>query len=484
MPGSPGRWGTALLVFVLALGAAGCVSVPAAPGEGAATAATVSSVPSSTAGVASAPTPVATVPAAPPVQNTTPGPADTSTALTLPESFHYAVDIGSADASDDAVVTHITGIFDRNGDWSQSTRLGDPSSDQTSAVEESVVVGGTSYTRPEGETAWTRWPNLGFDESYGLVSPFTALRLYTLADQRTDRVPSLIAGAPGQTYKVEASISAATVKKLLSAGIAEIAADEETRSALEAQVAPLAIEQRITYWVGEDGRVYRAAATLQAADQSGKPAPWLAAEWRFWGYGDPAIAVRAPSDFQHASTSGPADQIAGMTATPVSGAAGKLVVNVFSAPGVPAQKLGVTVYPSGMSGQPLDWQTEPQAEFSLPPGTYDVLVQMDYAQEWLRGLPVAVGETTARDVVFDFGTLELAALRDGAPVPVEMVIYPAGDRQNWVDWRSENPATVSLRAGEYDVEIVAPGQNGIRRMLEGVVIRAGETKKETVELNP
>jgi hypothetical protein len=464
MPENLSRWG-AVLFFLLvpALGPAGCVSVPASPERAA-----------------------VTVTAEPGVSDATPdraGAGPQGIDLSLPRSFHYAVDIGPGDASE-AAATQITGTY-HNGDWSQTTRLEDPSGDQSGAAEESLVVGGTNYTRPAGETQWTRWPSLGFEASYGLVSPFTVLRLYALADQRTDRVADLIAGAPAPTFKIQASISPETVKEVLSAGISAVAADDETRSALEAQVAPLAVGQTITYWVGEDGRVYRAAATLLAADETGQPAPWLQAAWRFWGYDDPAIAIQAPADSQEASVSGPSEQpVEETAATSTPGASGNLVVNVFSAPGIPAKKLGVTVYSSGDTGQPLDWRTDPTAEFSLPPGSYDILVQMDYAQEWLRTVPVALGETTARDVVFDFGTLEIAAVRNGAPAPVEMVVYPAGDHENWVDWRSENPATISLRAGEYDVEIVAPGQDGVRRMLPGVVIRAGETRKETVELNP
>jgi hypothetical protein len=462
MFGILGRLGIVLFLLVaLALGPVGCVPVPSSQEEAA------TSVPS-------------TVPDTTPVRASTSAPvAD----LALPDSFRYAVDIRPVDAPE-AATTHISGEY-RTGDWSQTTRLDDPPGGLSSKVEESVVVGGTSYSRPAGETAWTRWPSLGFDASYGLISPFTVLRLYPLADQRTDPVSSVIAGAPEATFSVQTSISPEPVKKLLSAGISAIAADEQTRSALEAQVAPLGAPQTITYWVGEGGRVYRATATLQAVDETGQPAPWLEATWRFWGYGDPAIAIQAPAEFQDASASGPPDQTAQETAvTSTPGASGNLVVRVFSAPGVPAKRLGVTVYPSGQTSEPLDWRTDPAAQFSLPAGIYDILVQMDYAQEWLRKVPVAAGETTARDVVFDFGVLEIAAVRDGAPAPVEMVVYPAGDRENWVDWRSENPATIPLRAGKYDVEIVAPGEDGVKRMLQGVVIRPGEARKEAVELSP
>jgi hypothetical protein len=56
--------------------------------------------------------------------------------------------------------------------------------------------------------------------------------------------------------------------------------------------------------------------------------------------------------------------------------------------------------------------------------------------------------------------------------------------EDWIDWRSDNPATTPLRACKCDVEIVAPDPDGVRQLLQGVVIRSGETRKETVELNP
>ena len=49
-----------------------------------------------------------------------------------------------------------------------------------------------------------------------------------------------------------------------------VAPDAAARATLMQQVAPLAITQTITYWATDAGQVYRAAATLVAADGSGQ----------------------------------------------------------------------------------------------------------------------------------------------------------------------------------------------------------------------
>jgi hypothetical protein len=150
---------------------------------------------------------------------------------------------------------------------------------------------------------------------------------------------------------------------------------------------------------------------------------------------------------------------------------------------VPADNLTVTVYPAGDTRQPVDWRSQADAQFNLPPGRYDVLVQMDYAQQWLRGLEVKAGTSTGRDVTFDFGTLKLTVLRSGQPLPVDIVTYPGGNRQNWVDWRSDNPASIRLRAGVYDVEIAYDDYKS-HQTVTGLQVKVGETTAKTVDLTP
>jgi hypothetical protein len=394
--------------------------------------------------------------------------------LALPEAFHYEVTLRPVGSAAGAA-TVITGQY-RGGAWAQSARTAD------GPAEESVAVEGSTYTRPADKSGWTRWPGIGFDAAYGLASPFAVLRFFPLADEKARGALAQAPGAPVPTFRQQTAISAATVKRLLSAGIAASAPDAATRAALETQVTPLVVGQTITYWVGEDGRIYRAAATLLAADAAGQPAPWLEAIWRFWGYDDPAIAIVAPADVRNATGPAATGQSAPTAAAqPAVTTEANLIVRVFASPGVPAQELAVTVYLAGENNRPLDWRVGAEAAFILPPGRYDVLVQMDYAEEWLRRVEITAGQVVERDVTFDFGTVKLTVTQAGRPIAAEIVTYPTGDRQNWVDWRSDNPATIRLRAGVYDVEI-AYNDYKARQTVTGLVVRPGEVVEWTVEV--
>ena len=96
-------------------------------------------------------------------------------------------------------------------------------------------------------------------------------------------------------------------------------------------------------------------------------------------------------------------------------------------------------------------------------------------------LDLRAGAPVARDVTFDFGTLKLTVLRGGSAIPVDVVTYPAGNHQSWVDWRSENPATVRLRAGLYDVEIAYDDYKG-HRTVTNLRVRAGQTTTQVINL--
>ena len=251
-----------------------------------------------------------------------------------------------------------------------------------------------------------------------------------------------------------------------------VAADAEERAALDTQLTPLFLPQTVTYWVGADDRIYQAAATLLTADPDGQPDPWLEVIWRFWGYDDPAIAISAPVNTVDAGDSSFVGQSAAAASPDIPlDPRTNLRVRVFAVPGVPAERVIVTVYPAGKK-KALGSTSDADAQFVLPAGTYDIQVQAGGAEEWLKNVATVAGNVVSQDVVFDFGTLALTVVQNGATPQVDIVIYPAGQRQTWADYRAENPTSVYLRAGKYDVEVALPDFTG-SKVVEGIEVRFG-----------
>jgi hypothetical protein len=478
-PRSP-RWWLVLSLLVLL---AGCKSGPA-PRSRATEGPKL--LPTGTAAVATIITPTEAVSAtATPEALATPAPiaAPTRPALTLPalpDAFQFEVLLRPANAPS-GPDTEIRGVY-RSGTWQQSAHTRTSNGDSSAPAQEMVAFNGVTYTRPAGDPDWVRWPGSSFDAAYGMTSPFTALRLYAVADQKARGEAATLPGVTEPVFRLQAAISGSTVKRLLQAGAAALVADPEERATMVEQLAPLAVPQTITYWVTEKGRIYQATATLVTAGSDGQPAPWMQITWRFSGYDDPSIAVTAPMRYRDAPGPNAADQ-SQPTAAPAPALAtdANLAVNVFASPGVAADNLAVTVYPAGDTRQPIDWRNDAKAQFALPPGRYDVLVQTNYAQEWLRGLEVTAGTRLNRDVTFDFGTLNITVQRDGKPVTADIVTYPAGNRQNWLDWRSDNPATIPLRAGMYDLEIAYDDYRG-HQTVTGLQVKAGESTAQTINV--
>ena len=339
-----------------------------------------------------------------------------------------------------------------------------------------------SYTRPAGETIWMRWPGEDFDPGYGLVSPFSVLRLYPLADEKASGEADQLEGMTDKVTKTQSVFSADTVQRLLRGGVFAVAADPEERGALEAQLIALLVPQTVTYWVGANARVYQAAATLLTADSDGQSAPWLEVVWRFWG-----MMIRLSRSSHRRRTLMPATRSRPIsplrrlhpkshwTPAPTCGYA------VFALPGVPAERVKVTVYPAGKK-KALGSTDAQDAQFVLPTGTYDVQVESGGAEEWLKSLVMVEGNVISQDVVFDFGTLALTVVQNGVTPQVDIVIYPAGQRQTWADYRAENPTSAQLRAGKYDIEVALPDFTG-SKVIEGVEVRSGETVSQTIRLD-
>lgn len=420
-----------------------------------------------TPGPAPAPSPAATPTPLPPVE---------PDLLLLSPAFRFEVTLRPAGASDEPP-TIVSGQY-RAGAFVQAARRGEDAAEELIVAADAADGAWHSYTRAAGETAWTRWPGVGFDAGFGLASPFSVLRLYPLADETARGEVASLPGVPEPTVKVQAVFSAATVARLLQAGASIVAADAETRSALETQLAPLLVPQTVMYWVTDSHRVYQAAATLLTVGSDGQPTPWLEVIWRFSGYDDPAIAVAAPIEFNDALAAAPDAQPA-VAEQPLD-AATTLRVRVFDNPGVPATVAAVTIYPASKT-TPVDSREMADAQFALPAGLYDVQVRAEKAEQWLKGIEVVAGGVASQDVLFDFGALTLTVTQNGATPQVDIVIYPAGQRQTWSDWRTENPTTVRLPAGKYDVEVALPDYRG-SKAIEGIDVPAGETVAVSVDL--
>jgi hypothetical protein len=425
-------------------------------------------------GQAPAPTPAPVPTSDPTVQ-----PPSDEAILALPSAFRYEMTMRRAGVKDEPA-TVVTGEYS-DGAWSQSARRGEDPSEELIVAPEGPGGPLHSYTRLAGDGPWTRWPGPGFDAGYGLASPFSALRLYPLADQRAGGGPDAVSGVPEATTKEQVLYSAETVRRVLTAGVSAVAKGAEERSALESQLAPLILPQTVNYWTGGNNRIYRAAATLLTANQAGQPAPWLQVIWRFWGYDDPAIAVTAPARYTDASVGAPASQSApAASPEPVLDSKTDLRVRAFAMPGLPLESATVTVFPAGKR-QAVAALKAADAQFALAPGTYDVQVQAGGAEEWLKDVKVMAEGLVSQDVVFDFGTLALTVTQNGATPKVDIVIYPAGQRQTFVDWRSENPTAVQLRAGKYDVEVALPDYTGTKA-FKGIEVQAGQTVTQTLDL--
>jgi hypothetical protein len=382
--------------------------------------------------------------------------------------------------ADETLNTVISGHY-RAGALAQTTyHAGSPAEELIVAAD--PVDGVTrSYTHAPGEASWTRWPGAGFDAFFGLASPLSALRLYPLADETMRGDPDTLPDAPEATAKIQALISEQTIARLLEAGASAVAVNAEQRSALEFQLAPLLTQQTITYWVAETGRVYQAAATLLITGEDGQPTPWLEAIWRYWGYDDPTISVIPPDQFADVAELAPAtsDAAAASEAAPLAPDT-TLRVRAFANPGTPVGAATITIYPA-QKNQPVASLEAADAQFALPAGVYDVRAQAENAEVWLRNVVVAGDAVASHDVLFDFGGLTLTITQDGAEPQVDIVIYPAGQRQTWIAWRTENPTTLRLPAGTYDVEVARPDYSATKR-VEGIEVQPGAMTSVTVDL--
>ena len=248
-----------------------------------------------------------------------------------------------------------------------------------------------------------------------------------------------------------------------------MATDEDTRGSLEDQIDSFFVPQTVTYWTDASGRVTKAAATLLTLGENNEPIPWVELTASYSSYDDPAIAVVAPANAIDISQVAGSDAVAEQASDVQPGV--NLRVRVFAAAGAPATDSVVTAYLTGKKTA-ADEKLGPDAQFKLKPGTYDVLVRTGGAQQWLKGVAVTKDGVASNDVLFDFAQLTVTVSLNGSTVPVDVVVYPAGEMTNFAGFVSENPARFRLPVGVYDVEAATQDGTG-RKRVPGVEVRSG-----------
>ncbi|MCU0508143.1 MAG: hypothetical protein MUC34_07060 [Anaerolineae bacterium] len=403
--------------------------------------------------------------------------------LALPSAFRYQVVLRYPGS--DTPPTLIVGQY-RDGQWQQSARAstgGELAADEELVVARDPKDGALrSFSRAQTDSVWTRWPGIPSDRAYGLSSPFTLLRLRPLAAETATPEGSDAGAGPAGTTKTRAFFPEDTVKRLLIAGFSAVTSDPEALASLESVFAAQAAPQTLTYWTDAQGRVAQAVGTLLVKGPDGQPMPLAEVTASYTAYDDPSIQVTAPAEAYDINELVAAPDDVGprpeLETDPAAGVT--LRVRVFATAGQPAGEAIVTVYQKNKKTV-VDEKLGADAQFKLKPGQYDVLARAGGAEQWLKDVAVTEGAITSNDVLFDFAPLTVNVTLGGAAPPVDVVVYPAGERVRFAGFATANPARFLLPAGLYDVEVGAI-DGSARKRVDGVEVRGGLETTQTIDL--
>jgi hypothetical protein len=261
--------------------------------------------------------------------------------------------------------------------------------------------------------------------------------------------------------------------------------------ALPANGAPAGVAQDIVYTLPADGQV-----TLEVQDNGGQTLRILL-DQASQGKGEQHVAwdgtgidnlPLAPGDYRlHLSVAigggEPLDRLASARVLDPANV-GSLALRVEQWNGEPALRddLHVAVYPAGQRAQTAaheDYNVEPQ--FKLASGRYDVVVRLGEVRREFNGLAVTGQQTTTQVLNLGLGGLAVSVLLSpGEPIQgyVPVHVTPSGRSSGGV-WGFYNDTRFALLPGRYDV---TAEYEGVRRAVYGVVVRAGQTTTQEINL--
>ncbi|UCH77970.1 MAG: hypothetical protein JSU81_09640 [Candidatus Coatesbacteria bacterium] len=143
----------------------------------------------------------------------------------------------------------------------------------------------------------------------------------------------------------------------------------------------------------------------------------------------------------------------------------------------PDQRLlpaGVAVFDPGEHGKPR-WEGLAGDAYSLPAGTYDVLLEYFGQRYWRRGVDLAGGEWV---VALPMATLAVEARSSrGDRLAGKVAAFSAGKSGGLPAMEGETSEDLALLAGTYDVRVTVQGRE---QWLRGVELQAGDAETQTV----
>lgn len=135
----------------------------------------------------------------------------------------------------------------------------------------------------------------------------------------------------------------------------------------------------------------------------------------------------------------------------------------------------VAAFPAGAAAGPAAVEGETFEDLLLLAGAYDVRVELQGRERWLRGVELEAGDYETRTVVEPVGYLRIEVVdQDGEPLDADVWVYgPASGHEPVALGRSDRPITVL--PGRYDVAVRWAGS---RDYSSGLAVLENQTTVE------